>query len=142
MRLLLNILWIVFGGGLTAIGWLIASLLMAISIIGIPWARACFNIAHYTFLPFGNQLVDRRELQGHGDIGTGPLGLIGNVIWFILGGWYLMLSHFVVGVLLCLTIIGIPFGVAHFKLMRAAIFPIGKAVVPGDVMHEIRKRPY
>lgn len=134
MRLLLNILWIFFGGGLTAIGWLLASLLMAISIVGIPWARACFMIAQYSFLPFGNQLVDRRALKGHGDIGTGPLGLLGNIIWFILGGWYLMLSHFVLGVLSCLTIIGIPFGVAHFKLMRAAIFPIGKTVVPAGLV--------
>lgn len=139
---MLNILWIIFGGGLTAIGWLIASVLMVISIIGIPWARACFMIAKYTFLPFGNQLVDRRELTGRGDIGTGPLGFIGNIIWFILGGWYLMLSHFIVGVCLCLTIIGIPFGVAHFKLMRAAIFPIGKTVVPGDMIQEVRRRPY
>lgn len=142
MRLLLNILWIFFGGGLAAIGWLIAALLMVISIIGLPWARACFMIAQYTFQPFGNQLVDRQELKGRSDIGTGPLGFIGNIIWFVLGGWYLMLSHFVIGVLLCITIIGIPFGVAHFKLMRAAIFPIGKAVVPGSLIREVRQRPY
>jgi len=107
---------------------------MAVTIIGIPWARSCFMIAQYTFLPFGYRLVPRDRFQGHGDIGTGFFGLLGNLIWLILAGWWLALSHLVMGVLWCLTIIGIPFGVAHFKIMRACFMPIGKRVVPVEAL--------
>lgn len=129
---LLNILWIVFGGFWMAVGWLIASVVMAITIVGIPWARAAFNIAFYTLLPFGYEAVSRREVTGEGDIGTSPFGTIGNLIWLILAGWWLALAHVITAVLLAITIIGIPFAWAHLKLAGLALWPIGKAIVPRD----------
>jgi len=125
MSLVLNILWIVFGGLHTAVGWLIAAVIMAISIIGIPWARAAFTIALYTLLPFGNTVVERP-----GSIGSGPLGFIGNVIWLVLAGWWLALLHLATAVLLAITIIGIPFAWAHLKLAGISLWPVGKDVVP------------
>jgi uncharacterized membrane protein YccF (DUF307 family) len=92
VSLVLNLLWIVFGGVEMAVGWVIAAVIMAITIIGIPWARAAFNIASYALLPFGRKAVPRAEYSGH-DIGTGPFGLIGNVIWLVLAGWWLALGH-------------------------------------------------
>ena len=133
MRTIANILWVIFGGWLSALLWLIAALFMVISIIGIPWARACVDIAKFSFWPFGSRLVSRAHVTGRADIGTGSLGLIGNVIWFIFGGWYLALSHLIIGALWCITIIGIPFGVAHFRLMRQAFAPIGQMVIPREV---------
>jgi hypothetical protein len=82
LALLLNVLWILFGGLWMAVGWAIAGVLMAITIIGLPWTRAAFTIAAYTLLPFGQKAVSREEYFGRDDLGTGPLGLIGNIIWF------------------------------------------------------------
>jgi len=130
LSLLLNILWIVFGGLWMAAGWVIAAILMAITIIGLPWARAAFNIAVYTLLPFGQQAVSRAEYTGSEDIGTGPLGLLGNVIWLLLAGWWLALAHLVIALALAITIIGIPFAWAHLKLAGIALWPIGKIIVP------------
>ena len=130
VSILLNILWILIGGAWMAFGWLIAAVIMAITIIGLPWARAAFNIAVYTLLPFGSRAVRRDEVTGVPDIGTGALGVIGNLIWFILAGWWLALSHLFFGILLCLTIIGIPFAWAHLKLAGIALWPIGKVIVP------------
>ena len=93
VSLLLNLLWIVFGGLWMAIGWLVAAVIMAVTIIGIPWARAAFNIASYTMLPFGRKAVSRAEHLGTQDIGTGLFGFIGNLIWLILAGWWLALGH-------------------------------------------------
>jgi uncharacterized membrane protein YccF (DUF307 family) len=93
LSVLLNILWIFTGGLWMSVGWLIAALVMAITIIGLPWARAAFNIATYTMLPFGSAVVARRDISGRGDLGSGPLGIIGNVIWFVLAGWWLALGH-------------------------------------------------
>lgn len=137
MRTIGNILWVIFGGWLSALMWLLAALLMVITIVGIPWARACVDIARFSFWPFGSRLVPRQAVTGRADIGTGGLGLIGNIIWFIFGGWYLALSHFIIGVLWCITIIGVPFGVAHFRLMRQAFAPIGMMVVPREVAHRL-----
>jgi len=133
VSLLLNVLWIVLGGAEMAFGWLIAAVIMAITIIGLPWARAAFNIAIYTLLPFGQQAVSRAALTGREDTGTGPLGLIGNIIWLVLAGWWLALGHLLAAVLLAITIIGIPFAWAHLKLAGIALWPIGKAIVPIDV---------
>ncbi|MEW6638992.1 MAG: YccF domain-containing protein [Pseudomonadota bacterium] len=127
---LLNILWIVIGGFWMAVGWAVAAVIMAITIIGIPWARAAFNIALYTLLPFGQRAVSRAEYFGEHDIGTGPLGLIGNIIWLVLAGWWLALGHLVTALLLAITIVGIPFAWAHLKLAGIALWPIGKVIVP------------
>ena len=88
LALLLNLLWIVFGGLWMAAGWMIAAVLMAITIIGLPWTRAAFNIAVYALLPFGQKAVSRAAYGQH-DLGTGPLGVLGNVLWLILAGWWL-----------------------------------------------------
>jgi uncharacterized membrane protein YccF (DUF307 family) len=130
VSILLNILWILIGGAWMAFGWLVAAAIMAVTIIGLPWARAAFNIAVYTLLPFGSRAVRRDELTGRGDLGTGLLGLIGNLIWFILAGWWLAIGHLITAILLAVTIIGIPFAWAHLKLAGIALWPIGKAIVP------------
>jgi uncharacterized membrane protein YccF (DUF307 family) len=130
VSLLLNILWIVLGGAWMAFGWLVAAVVMAITIIGIPWARAAFNIAAYTLFPFGFRAVSRDAFTGQEDIGTGPLGGIGNLIWLVLAGWWLALAHVVTAVVLAVTIIGIPFAWAHLKLAGIALWPIGKIIVP------------
>jgi len=113
-----------------AVGWIIAALVMAITIIGLPWTRAAFNIASYTLLPFGQKAVSRAEYTGRQDIGTGLLGLLGNVLWLVLAGWWLALAHLITAILLALTIIGIPFAWAHLKLAGLALWPIGKMIVP------------
>ncbi len=129
MNTLLNILWFVFLGFVTALGWFIAGLLMFISIIGIPWGRACFTIGKFVLWPFGREAVDRRITRGEKDIGTGVLGTVGNVIWFLFGGIWLALGHLTTALLLFITIIGIPFGVQHLKIAGLALFPIGKEIV-------------
>jgi uncharacterized membrane protein YccF (DUF307 family) len=121
MALLLNLLWLVFGGVWMALGWGVAAVVMAITIIGIPWARAAFNIAVYTLLPFGYTAVSRDEHLGRGDIGTGLLGVIGNIVWLVLAGWWLALGH---------LLVAIPFAWAHLKLAGIALWPIGKIIVP------------
>ena len=130
--LLLNLLWIATGGLYMAAGWLLAAVIMAITIIGLPWARSAFNIALYTLMPFGQKAVSRAEYTGTEDLGTGPFGLIGNIIWLVLAGWWLALGHLVTAILLAVTIIGIPFAWAHLKLAGIALWPIGKMVVPAD----------
>jgi uncharacterized membrane protein YccF (DUF307 family) len=131
LRLLLNILWIVFGGIWMAAGWLLAAIIMAITIIGLPWTRAAFNIALYTLLPFGQQAVSRAE-YGYDDIGTGPLGVLGNIVWLVLAGWWLALGHLITAIGLAITLIGLPFAWAHLKLAGVALWPIGKMIVPID----------
>jgi uncharacterized membrane protein YccF (DUF307 family) len=130
VSIFLNVLWLVLGGLWMAAAWVIAAIIMAITIIGLPWARAAFNIAVYTLLPFGQRAVRRDIITGHSDIGTGLLGLIGNLIWLLLAGWWLALAHLVTAFLLALTIIGIPFAWAHLKLAGIALWPIGKTIVP------------
>src|SRR5215472_13802584 len=132
LRLLLNILWIVTGGIWMAAAWLIAAVIMVITIIGLPWARAAFNIALYTLLPFGQQAVSRAEYTGYDDIGTGPLGVLGNIVWLVLAGWWLALGHLIEAIALAITIIGLPFAWAHLKLAGLALWPIGKVIVPRD----------
>jgi uncharacterized membrane protein YccF (DUF307 family) len=130
VSILLNLLWILFGGAWMAFGWLIAAVVMAITIIGLPWARAAFNIAVYTLLPFGSRAVSRDMVTGGGDIGTGLFGLLGNIIWFVLAGWWLALGHLLTAIALAVTIVGIPFAWAHLKLAAIALWPIGKTIVP------------
>ncbi|HMA49317.1 MAG TPA: YccF domain-containing protein [Magnetospirillaceae bacterium] len=129
ISLVLNLIWIVFGGGLMAFAWLIVAVVMAITIIGLPWSRAAFEIAGYTLFPFGREAVDRRLVTGRDDIGTGGLGFIGNVLWFIFAGWWLAIGHILSGIACALTIIGLPLAIAHFKLVRISLAPIGLTVV-------------
>lgn len=129
LSFLLNLLWIVFGGLEMALGWIIAAVIMAITIIGLPWARAAFNIAAYTLLPFGQKAVSWVEYAGTEDIGTGSLGVLGNIVWLVLAGWWLALGHLITAILLAVTIIGIPFAWAHLKFAGIALWPIGKMIV-------------
>jgi uncharacterized membrane protein YccF (DUF307 family) len=132
LAFILNLLWIVFGGLWMALAWVIAAVLMALTIIGLPWAWAALNIASYTLLPFGRKAVSRAEHTGRHDIGTGPLGLLGNIIWLVLAGWWLALGHLITAILLAVTIIGIPFAWAHLKLAGIALWPIGKVIVDAN----------
>jgi len=134
LSFLLNVLWIVCGGLYMAIAWMIAAVVMAITIIGLPWTRPAFNIALYTLLPFGQRAVSRAEYFGHDDLGTGPLGMLGNIIWLVLAGWWLALGHLITAILLGITIIGIPFAWAHLKLAGIALWPIGKMIVPDGAL--------
>jgi uncharacterized membrane protein YccF (DUF307 family) len=115
-----------------AAGWLLAAVLMAVTIIGLPWTRAAFNIAAYTLLPFGYKAVPRSQWSGREDFGTGPLGTLGNILWLLLAGWWLALGHLITAIALAFTIIGIPFAWAHLKLAGLALWPIGKLIVPAD----------
>jgi len=139
MNLLLNLLWIVFGGLWMAVAWVVAAVIMAITIIGLPWARAAFNIAVYTLLPFGQTAVSRDAHTGREDLGTGPLGTLGNIIWLIFAGWWLALGHTLFALGHAVTIIGLPFAWAHLKLAGLALWPIGKMIVP---LEEARRGRY
>ena len=138
LYLLLNILWIVTGGIWMALGWLLAAAIMAITIIGLPWARAAFNIAGYTLLPFGQVALRRDEVLGRADLGTGPAGLVGNIIWLVLAGWWLALGHVATALGLALTVIGIPFAWAHLKLALLSLWPIVRIIVPAAEADALR----
>ena len=127
---LLNILWVVLGGLVMALGWWLAGLLCAITIVGLPWARSCFVIGRFSLWPFGQEAVNRQELSGRGDLGTGPLGLIGNVLWFVVAGWWLAIGHLTSALACFVSIVGIPFGIQHVKLAVIALAPVGMTVVP------------
>ena len=130
--LILNLVWLFFGGIWMAAGWLLAAVLMALTIIGLPWARSALTIARYTLLPFGFTAVRRDEHYGREDLGTGAFGAVGNIVWFVLAGWWLAFLHLVHAVGFAVTIIGIPFAWAHLKLAGIALFPVGKDIVPND----------
>ncbi|WP_411818841.1 YccF domain-containing protein [Hyphococcus sp. DH-69] len=136
MALILNLIWLVLGGAFAAIGWFIAALFMVISIIGIPWARAAFDNGIYTLWPFGAKPIARDRLYGE-DIGTGPLGFLGNIIWFIFAGWWLALGHLIAALGLAITIIGLPFAWAHLKLAGFALWPIGRTLAHSDLRRRV-----
>jgi uncharacterized membrane protein YccF (DUF307 family) len=129
---ILNAIWFVTGGVIAGLAWCLAGVIMAVTIIGIPWARSCFMLARFSFWPFGYDIVSRDELLGRSDIGTGALGTIGNIIWFVLAGWWLALMHISAAIAYAVTIIGIPFAWQHVKLAIASLFPVGKSVVSTD----------
>jgi len=111
------------------LGWWIAGVLAYISIIGIPWGKACFVIGKFAFMPFGKEAVSRKYINNKDDIGTGSMGTIGNVIWFIFAGFWLAVGKLLSALVCFITIIGIPFGVQHLKLAGIAIAPIGKTII-------------
>ena len=124
MRILLNVIWLIFGGLWLAIAYAVVALVMFILIITIPFGVAAIRIAVFCLWPFGRTLVKRE------DAGAGSL--IGNVIWFVLAGWWLALGHVITGVAMCLTIIGIPLGLANFKLIPVSLTPFGRDIVDVD----------
>ena len=121
MRLVLNVLWLVLAGFWMFVSYVIAGLLLCITIIGIPFGIAAFRIGFYALWPFGRQVV-KKSTAGLGSA-------IGNILWVVLAGWWLALAHVVTGVLLCITVIGIPLGLANFKLIPVSLVPLGKDVV-------------
>jgi uncharacterized membrane protein YccF (DUF307 family) len=124
VRLILNIIWFVLCGLWMALGYLVAAVICFILIITIPFGVASLRIGRFALWPFGKTVVARR------DAGAGSL--IGNVLWIVLCGWWLALGHLVTGVLLCLTIIGIPLGLANFKLIPVSLMPFGREIVSVD----------
>ncbi|KJK20700.1 YccF domain-containing protein [Cupriavidus sp. 2MCAB6] len=139
MRAILNFLWFILGGVFMGLAWWLAGLLAFVSIVGIPWGKACFVIGKFTFFPFGKQAISRRELHQRDDIGTGALGLAGNVIWFVFAGVWLALGHVASAIACFVTIIGIPFAIQHLKLAGIALAPIGQTVVTNEVAEAARR---
>lgn len=127
IRFILNVLWFFFGGLVTGLGWLLAGVLLAITIVGLPYAGAAFRIAGFAFWPFGKEIVHREV-----GLASGPLGLVLNVIWFVLAGWWLALGHVLVAVAEAITIIGIPFAIKDLQLAYIALAPIGRDVARVD----------
>ena len=121
MRILLNLIWLIFGGLVLALGYAVVAVVMFILIFTIPFGIASARIALFCLWPFGRTLVRRP------DAGAGSL--IGNVIWLIFAGWWLAIGHMITGVLMCLTIIGIPLGLANFKLIPVSLTPFGREIV-------------
>lgn len=124
MRLIGNILWLIIAGWSLFLGWIVAGVIACITIIGIPFGLQAFKVALYVIWPFGRTVVHRGD--------AGALSVVGNVVWVIFAGWWLALETIVAGVLLCITIIGIPFGVACFKMLPIVFRPFGREIVPSD----------
>jgi uncharacterized membrane protein YccF (DUF307 family) len=120
MRTLLNILWFIFGGWISGSLWILAGLILAVTIIGLPWTPAAFRMAGFSYWPFGKIVVDRDD---------GPSSLLLNILWFVFAGWWLALHHLVLAVPLAISIIGLPFAWQHVKLAGLALTPVGKAIV-------------
>ena len=129
ISLVLNFLWVVLGGLPMALAWWVAAPICAITVVGLPWARSCWVMGLFSLWPFGSEAINRRQLSGRNDLGTGPLGVVGNVIWFLVAGWWLALGHLSSALACFVTIIGIPFGIQHIKLALIALAPVGMTVV-------------
>ena len=142
IAVVLNLLWILTGGIWMAIFWLIAGLVMVVTIIGIPWAGAAFRTAWYTLLPFGQTVVDREAYTGRPSLAATPLGVLGNLVWLLLAGWWLALGHVLTAIPLALSIIGLPFAWAHLKLAGLALWPLGKMVVRVEEADRLRYGPW
>jgi uncharacterized membrane protein YccF (DUF307 family) len=127
MRLILNVIWLVLCGWWMAIAYVIAGVICAILIITIPFAIASFRIASYVIWPFGRSITVRRD--------AGVASIIGNIIWIVLLGWELALGHLLAGIALCITIIGIPLGLANFKLIPISLVPLGVRIVRSDELY-------
>lgn len=122
MRTLLNVIWLVFSGIWMAIAYYVLGALVCLTVIGIPFGIAAFRIANYALWPFGRDIVRRAD---HGAAST-----LGNVIWFLLAGLWLVIGHATTGIAMCLTIIGIPLGLASFKMIPVSLAPLGREIVP------------
>lgn len=123
VRLLLNLLWLVLGGLWMAIGWWFWALILAITIIGLPWSKACLRMAELSLWPFGKRVVNEE---------TGGLGLLGNILWFVIAGVWLAIGHLLAALACAVTIIGLPFALQHLKLAALAVAPFGARIEPDD----------
>jgi uncharacterized membrane protein YccF (DUF307 family) len=140
MRSIGNLLWFFCGGLFLGLGWYLAGVLMVCTIVGIPWARACFVMGGFALWPFGREAIDRREFTGQADVGTGALGVLGTVLWFLLAGIWLAIGHLFAAVACAVTIIGIPFAIQNLKLARISLAPIGQVVVTVEEAAAARAR--
>lgn len=122
MNLLANLIWLLFGGLWSAIGYFVGGLVLCLTIVGIPFGLQCFKLAGVVLWPFGREIMSSSS-------GTGCLTTLLNIVWLLCGGIWTALNHLVFGVLLCLTIVGIPFGRMHFKLIELSLMPFGKRVI-------------
>ena len=119
-----NLIWLIFGGFLAALGYFVGGLVLCFTVIGIPWGLQCFKLAELVLWPFGKKVIsDSNDM--------GCLNVVCNLIWILFGGLYTTIIHLVMGIILCLTIIGIPWGRQHFKLMEISLMPFGKKIVHG-----------
>ncbi|MFJ2648650.1 YccF domain-containing protein [Streptomyces sp. NPDC087420] len=130
MRTLLNVVWLVLCGFWMFLAYVVAGLVLCITIIGIPFGLAAFRIGLYALWPFGYTAIDRPD--------AGAPSFVGNILWLVLAGWWLALGHIFTGIALCVTIIGIPLGLANFKLIPISLMPLGKEVVPTDQPFVVR----
>lgn len=119
MSFLGNLVWLIFGGLVSGLSWLVSGVMWCISIIGIPYGLQCFKFARMSFTPFGHDV----------EYGGGAVSFLVNVIWFFLNGWWMALGHFIIGCVWCLTIVGIPFGLQFFKIAKLSLSPFGSSVV-------------
>ena len=122
MQLIGNIIWLIFGGLISAVSYLVGGIILCITIIGIPFGLQCFKLSAFLFWPFGHKIVNTKNSGG-------CLATFGNLIWLVSGGLWAALTHLIFGFLLCITIIGIPFGKKHFELIELSLMPFGKTVV-------------
>jgi len=140
MRTVLNILNFVLGGFFTTIAWLLATLVSIVLVITLPLTRSCWEITKLSLLPYGNEAVHVDELspgESSAILNTG--GTLLNILWFVLFGWWLCLMHIVSGIAQCLTIIGIPVGIANFKIAGIALWPVGRRVVSVETARAARE---
>ncbi len=139
MRAIGNFLWFVLGGLFMGLCWWALGVLAFITIVGIPWGKACFVIGQFTFLPFGREAISRKDLNQADDVGTGSWAMLGNVIWFLLAGIWLAIGHVFSAIFWAITIIGIPFAIQHLKLAGVALAPIGKTIVTKELAEAARR---
>ena len=125
LRLILNVIWVVLCGWWLTVLYVLAGIICFILIITIPFGIAAFRIAGFVLWPFGRHIERRPD--------AGAASMIGNIIWLVLIGWWLALGHLISGIEMCLTIIGIPLGLANFKLIPISLFPLGVRIVPGSM---------
>lgn len=130
LSLILNILWFILGGFAAGLAWLLGAAVLAITIVGLPWVPATVRIGLFSFAPFGRHVVPRQVVLGREDLGSGCMGTLLNIVWFLCAGWYIALAHLVIGIAQAITLIGIPFAIQHFKLASLALAPVGKTIRP------------
>lgn len=140
LGVILNILWLILGGFWAAVAWFLGGVIMAITIIGLPWASVGFKFASYTLFPFGRHAVRRTELSGDPVDAPGVFSLLRNLLWLVLVGWWLALLHLFWAVLNAVTVIGVPFAWAHLKMAALAIWPAGKIIVTEEGYELARSR--
>ena len=128
LRIVLNVLWLFFGGAAAALAWFVGGATLAITIVGLPWAFSAWRIGIYTLWPFGREVVWRDAATGREDIGTGAIGIVLNVVWFLLAGWWIALGHLLVAIVEFISIIGIPFALKDLELAKLAVAPVGRTI--------------